>query len=241
MGEPTTSSGRGGPVRLAEWTHFALVVVLTAALAALLCYVSTRRYVRMDWRSTAQQPLTHDTLALLSRVRQPVRAVIVHGPLYLHGKDKDWNRALLIARQVLAQFQQACPSLSVSDLDWSRSGSQARLQQISRELGEKTLPMCVVFSAGGRYREVSFDALLRKSGGPFAPRDAFMGESAFAQAVAVLTGLQSLAPDPTSGARKLRFVDLPAGRVTAARYAFVFGLPAFFIVLGTVVYVVRRR
>ncbi len=65
MSEPTPAADAAGRSRLAEWTHFALVVVLTAALAALLCYVSTRRYVRMDWRSTAQQPLTHDTLALL--------------------------------------------------------------------------------------------------------------------------------------------------------------------------------
>ncbi len=240
MSEPT-SSGRGGPARLAEWTHFTLVVVLTAALAALLCYASTRRYVRMDWRSTAQQPLTRDTLALLAHVRQPVQADVVHGPLYLRGDDKDWNRALLIARQVLAQFQHACPTLSVSDLDWSQAASQPRLQQLSRELGEKTLPMCVVFSVGGKYREVSFDALLYESGGPFAPKDAFIGESAFAQAVAGLTGLQALAPDPMSGARKMRFLDLAPARVTAARYAFVFGLPACFIVLGAVVYLVRRR
>ncbi len=241
MSESTTGRRRSGPARPAGWLHFALVMALTAVLAALLCYVSTRRYARMDWRSTAQQPLTRDTLALLGRVREPVQAIVVHGPLYLRGSDKDWNRALLIARQVLAQFQQACPSLSVSDLDWSQSSSQAGLQRLSKELGKKTLPMCVVFSAGDSHEEVSFDELLYKSGGPFAPRQAFMGESAFAHALAELTGLQALAPDPMSGARKMQFLDLPPGRVTAARYAFVTGLPACFIVLGALVYLRRRR
>jgi hypothetical protein len=226
---------------LAEGAHFAVTIVLTVALAALLCYISTRSYVRMDWRSTAQQPLTADTLALLAHVETPVEAVIIHGPLYLRGSDMDWNRALTVCRQVLGQFHQACPRLRVSELDWSQSASQARLQQVGKELGELPPSMCVVFSAGGKHAVVSFKDLIYKAGGPFGPRDAFLGESAFAQAVAGLTGLQSMAPAPMAGARRLEFMDMPAGRVTAARYAFVFGIPACFIVLGAVVWLVRRR
>jgi hypothetical protein len=225
---------------LAEGAHFALVVVLTLALAALLCYVSTRRFARMDWRSTARQPLTRDTRALLARVGQDVEATIICRTLYFPA-DKQWMRAQEIARQVLGQFHAANPRIAVSELSWSAAEDQGRLQQIVRELGEKSLPvMCVVFVTAEGHAIISFDKLIYQAGGPFAPPDAFIGESAFARAVAGLTGLQALAPDPSSGARRMQFFNLPPGRVRAARYVFVAGLPACFIVLGAVVWLVRR-
>ena len=95
-----------GPGAFAEGAHFALVIALTVALAAILCYISTRQFVRMDWRSTAQQPLTDDTRALLARVSERVEATIVHRTLSFPD-DRKWMRTLDMAKQVLAQFSAA--------------------------------------------------------------------------------------------------------------------------------------
>lgn len=226
---------------LAEGAHFALVVALTLALAALLCYVSTRRFVRMDWRSTARQPLTRDTRMLLARVGENVEATIIYRTLFFPD-DKQWMRTREMARQVLAQFHEANPRITVSELNWSIPANQARLKQIAQQTGGKSLPVvCVLLTTARGHQVVSFDDLVYHSGGPFAPPEAFLGESVFARTVASLTGLQALAPDPTSGARRMQFLDLPPGRVTAARYVFIAGLPACFIVLGAVVWLVRRR
>jgi len=225
----------------AEGARLALAVVLTLALAAALCYVSTLRYVRMDWRSAARQPLTRDTRMLLARVNENIQVTIIHRTLSFP-EDKQWMRALELAKQVLAQFSAANPRIAVGELNWSLPQDQARLQQIANDLNDKDLPtMCVLFTGAHGHRSVSFDVLVGHAGGPFAPPDAFVGESAFAGVVAGLTDLQALAPDPASGARRMRFFDMTPAHVAAARYVFIGGLPACFVVLGVVVWFVRRR
>lgn len=229
------------PRRPAEGARFALVVALTLALAAALCYVSTLRFVRMDWRSAAQQPLTRDTRMLLARVSENIEVTIIHRTLSFP-QDRQWMRTLEMVKQVLAQFSAANLRITVAELNWSLPEGQGRLQQIVNDLNERNLPtMCVLFTGAHGHRAVSFDVLVGRAGGPFALPDAFVGEPAFAGVVAGLTGLQALAPDPTSGARRMRFFDMTPAHVAAARYVFIGGLPACFVVLGVLVWLVRRR
>ena len=227
---------------LAEGAHFALVVALSVALAAILCYISTRQFVRMDWRSTAQQPLTDDTRMMLARVSEKVEATIVHRTLSFPD-DRQWMRTLAMVKQVLAQFSAANPRIVVDELNWSMPEDLARLNQLVTDPNDrKNLPqMCVLFNSAHGHMAVSFDALVYQAGGPLGRPEAFLGESAFASAVAGVTGLQALAPDPRSGVRRMQFFDLPPAHVTVARYVFMGGLPACLVVLGVVVWLVRRR
>ena len=126
-------------------------------------------------------------------------------------------------------------------MNWSTPEGLARLQELVRQTGEKPPGLSVLFTSAQGARSISFDTLAVKPAGRSAPSNAFLGEALFARAVAALTGLQALAPDPTSGARRMQFLDLAPGRLAAARYIFIGGLPACFIVLGVVVWLVRRR
>ena len=239
---PGAPERRGKPGATAAGAHFALVIALTVALAAILCYISTRQFVRMDWRSTAQQPLTDDTRALLARVSENVEATIIHRTLSFPD-DKKWMRTMEMAEQVLAQFSAANPRIVVDELNWSLPEDQVRLNRLVTDPNDrKNLPeMCVLFTSARGHMVVSFDALVYQAGGPLGRPEAFLGESAFASAVAGVTGLQALAPEPGAGARRMRFFDLPEAHVTVARYVFMGGLPACFVVLGVLVWIVRRR
>jgi len=224
---------------MAEGAHFALVVCLAVALAALLCYASTRRFVRMDWHTRAPQPLTAETDALLRSIDVDIQATIIH-PNFVFPDDRQLFRTLEMTRQVLGQFAAASPRISVSELNWSLPEDQERVRQIAARVGKANLPtVCVLFTSGGKYRAVGFDNLIVRTGGPFAPPDAFLGESAFARAVAVLAGLPG--PEPGSGARRMQFFNLPPRHLTVARYVFIFGLPAGFVALGVVVWLMRRK
>ncbi|MFW6188904.1 MAG: hypothetical protein ACOC7T_00590 [Planctomycetota bacterium] len=231
--------------RTSAGLNFALTVGLALLLAASLCYISTRRYARMDWRTPARGPLHPLTRRILQSVDRPVEAVIFYRTLQFPDERK-WKRALDLAVGRLRDFSALNPHIRVKELNWSVE--QARRRRLAGRLDlealdlEKVPELCVIFFAGQRQTLVPLQAVIRPD--PEAPgQNRFYGQAAFAGALAELTLGERAATRArtTIGPSQMQFIQMSPGQITAVRYIFLAGVPGFFVLLGATVWLVRRR
>ncbi|MFO7956885.1 MAG: GldG family protein [Candidatus Brocadiia bacterium] len=172
---------RGG--RTAEGVNFAFVIVLVIALAGLLCYITTRRYARLDWTGTGKYELHTQTERILASLQQDVRAVV------LYRSTNPYDMAVFgFVGDMLDEMKSRAPRMQVQELDLSQASTQPRVNELLADLGVQDLTApSVVFIVGDRHEAIPFDKIAESSGGSQRMPEVFKGEAAFAGALKKLT------------------------------------------------------
>lgn len=171
--------------RAAEGANFALVVVLSIGLAALLCYISTRRFARMDWTGKRQYSLHSKTKNILRGLDQDVKVTVLYAFTNLPMQDQEtirWREATVL---MLEEFKALSRHITVAELDWTHPDMTKKANQLRQELAEDDLPgVCVIFEGVEGHQIVSKEKTVEIL--PQSP-PTFTGEDAFATALIKLT------------------------------------------------------
>lgn len=167
----------------AERVNFGLVVVLSLAMAGLICYISTRRFTRMDWTGGAEHRLHSQTENILEALDRDVRAVVVYRSM------EPWDVTVFgWVHDMLEEFTSRSPQIKVETIDLNAAGSQRRLDDLLVGLGVQDLVApCVVMATEETHEVIPFEKMVEGGRGPMAMPDTFSGEAAFSSALAKLT------------------------------------------------------
>jgi len=169
--------------RTAEGVNFAFVVVLVVAMAGLLCYITTRRYARLDWTGTGKFELHTQTERILASLERDVRVVV----LYRSTSPYDMT-VFGFAGDMLDEMKSRVPQMQVEQMDLSQASTQPRINELLADLGVQDLTApSVVFILGDRHEAIPFEKIAESSRGPQRMPDMFKGEAAFAGALKKLT------------------------------------------------------
>jgi hypothetical protein len=169
----------------AEKANFALVLVLALTLVGLLCYITTRRFARMDWTSRgADQMGRHElhasTIAMLDTIAEPIDATLIYHRT-TNPTAQLWRQAVI---NMLEEFRARNPLLSVREINYATHRGQ--VQEIAERLGEPQLwPFSVVFESPESHMIVGSSETISSPGEKQAW--IFSGEAAFALALERLT------------------------------------------------------
>jgi len=166
--------------RTAEGMNFGAVVLLSLALAALLCYITSRRFARMDWTGKGKYRLHSQTINILRSLKKDVDITVVYqppqtaySPLY---------RWLDTVNSMLEEFKAYGSRVKVKQLNWT--SQQQEFAELLHKIGEDSLTTpCVVFATADSHEVVPFAKIIHSSGPPQAPTEYFTGEDAFAGAL----------------------------------------------------------
>ena len=168
----------------AEKANFAIVVLLVLALAGLLCYITNRRYSRMDWTGKRKYSLHSQTINFLSNVEQPVEAYFIHTDGIVPQIYNNMN-------DMLQEFQARAPRMKVERLNITAGLEvERRARELQQRLGTVSLdPPSVVFVMGDQHEVIPIGKLVEQRGGGrgMMPTIAFKGEGAFLNALMKLT------------------------------------------------------
>ncbi len=169
--------------RAAERLNFGLVVLLTLAMAGLVCYISTRRFTRMDWTGGAEHRLHSQTENILDALDSDVRAVVIYRSM------EPWDVTVFgWVYDMLEEFRSRSAHVQVETIDLNAADSQRRLDELLTRLGVQDLVApCVVMVTEGTHQVIPFEKMIQSGLGPMAPPDEFSGEAAFSGALIKLT------------------------------------------------------
>ncbi len=170
----------------AERANTLIACALAIILTGLVCYISTRRYARLDWTGHRFYTLHSRTRRMLRHLNTQVNITIIYqepdqqalksAP---HARLIHWGYKQ--SRQMLDEFNARCPNITLKTLDLSEAAEVNRL-------GEKyDLPSrCVLFETEQSHEIIPFKQVVRaskKQGGQLL----FNGEAAFTSALLKLT------------------------------------------------------
>ncbi|MGD8241001.1 MAG: GldG family protein [Armatimonadota bacterium] len=172
--------------RTAEGLNFALVVLLVMAMGGLVCYISTRRFARMDWTGRGTHRLHSQTVNILRALDRDIDVTVLYRSM------NPWDMAVYgYVFDMLEEFKSRSPRVHVSTLDLSAEGSQGRLDELLVDLDVQNLMVpAVVLASHESHHAVPFDKIAESSKGPMSPPDTFKGEAAFAGALTKLTEME---------------------------------------------------
>lgn len=178
--------------RTGERVNFALVVLLVLALAGLLCYISTRRFARVDWTAIdavtglRKHELHSQTENILRSLDADVEVTLLYFFTDIPALNQEIGYWLNTTRDMLEEFKARTGRVTVQEIDWTLSESQDTYQRFLRLLDEDSLPgRCVVFATSESHQVVPYDKTMRMARGGGWPD--FTGEDAFATALVKLT------------------------------------------------------
>jgi hypothetical protein len=164
--------------RAAEGANFAVVVLLSLGLAGLLCYVSTRRFVRMDWTGKRTYTLHSKTVNILRGLDRDIEATIVYAP------DPRVERAISETRDMLDEFKAISSHVTVRELNWMVPEDSQKWEQLQQRLGgANDADFAVVFTTAESHAIVPLQQTVTAT---YEAVD-FTGEDAFATALSKLT------------------------------------------------------
>jgi hypothetical protein len=183
--DPLPSSGFS---RLRRWGIGLNVLISCAAVLAIvgmLNYLASRHFVRYRWTAGAGAPPSPQTLSVLNALTNEVKVIVLFEPdapgtLYADVKD------------LLREYQLACPHLQVQFVDYLRDSGGAALVKAQYRLNATTDADLVIFDCGGRYRVVSarelsdYDMNDALRGQPIR-RTTFKGDQLFSSALLSVT------------------------------------------------------
>jgi hypothetical protein len=172
-------TGRG----VGEKANFAATVLLAVALAGILCYISTRRFARLDWTGMQTYALAAKTKNILRALEREVQAVlmlpggqtILQDPLMAEASDR--------AMDMLEEFSSYSPSLQVRRVFWTDPQEQQEVERIRQRVGPDIPSYSVIFMTEDADEIVPLGNVVTRS--PMGLE--FTGEDAFAEALIKLT------------------------------------------------------
>jgi hypothetical protein len=164
--------------RTTEEANFVAVVLLTVALAGLLCYISTRRYARMDWTGMRRYKLHSQTENTLRSLNKDVDVMVLFS-------DEDPRTALQAVADMLEEFQALTRRIKVTEINWPQSPAQVRQLLQRLRLGEEELRAapCIIFATADSHEVIPLAKVTSSSRGPMYRPDTFSGEAAFGGAL----------------------------------------------------------
>lgn len=184
--------------------------LLAFALAVLVCYVGTRRFSRVDMTGKRLYSLSPRTQRMLRALKQPVRVTVVRYDL----RDPLHTRAMTQAEALLRGFESLTANVRVERLTLGDAG---KLRALEGRIGAIPGP-CFVFERGTARDVVPVSELVgQPQWGGQTPR--FLGESAFASALASITTEERQAVYFLTGhgERPMEGQPAPGGGPTALR------------------------
>jgi hypothetical protein len=205
---------------MAEQANFVVVVVLSVALAGLACYISTRRFARMDWTGKGKHRLHSQTESILRALDRDVEATVIHDPL--RPADAAVHEYVL---DVLEEFRSRTSRIHVKAIDLTSATSPGQIRALGEKIGARDIVApSVVFATDKSHQVVSFGSIA--SFESMAPVYEFSGEAAFAGALVRLTEEDRpiLYALTGHGEKGLREVGGPAGAAGTAGSASAEGM-----------------
>lgn len=167
----------------AEKANFALVIALALTLAGLLCYISTRRFARMDWTARAadglgRHQLNAGTVSLLRELGRRIDVTLVYRETGIAAAER-WREAVL---NMLAEFRAYNSLITLREVNVTMQGELHK--RLANRLGEPHLPeLCVVFETDESHIVVTLAETLSA----LEKNLIFSGEAAFSLALQRLT------------------------------------------------------
>ncbi|MHC4592277.1 MAG: GldG family protein [Planctomycetota bacterium] len=176
--------------RATERLNFAAVVALSLALAGMLCYITTRRFARMDWTGKRTYSLHSKTKNILRALDRDVEATVIYAPDTQAFMAPDTQALMLwwldTTLTMLEEFRALSNHITVKELNWTLPENLTKVEGLRQRLGEQSLPgTCVVLAGPDAHQIVPFEKTVEGSRTQEAP--AFTGEDAFASALVRLT------------------------------------------------------
>lgn len=168
--------------KTAAGANFALLVVITAALTALICYISTRRFTRIDMTGARKYSLHSKTERTVRSLERDTKITWLHNL-----QDPRVVSVYGVMEEMLAKCQALNPRLSFDHFDATRQ--MERTQTLLLRLGEQDIPgSCVIVEIADRHEIIPFDRILKVYRGYYGPpKLEFAFEAAFLTALAKLT------------------------------------------------------
>ncbi len=166
---------------MAEQANFVVVVSLSVVLAGLACYISTRRFVRMDWTGKAEHRLQSQTESILRALDRDVEATVIHDLL-----NPAYAAVGEYVVDTLAEFRSRTSRIQVNTIDLASAASPGQINALREKIGARDIVApSVVFATDKGHDVVSFDSIANFD--RMAPVYEFSGEAAFAGALVRLT------------------------------------------------------
>jgi hypothetical protein len=166
--------------RTAEGVNFGLTVVLALALAGLLCFITSRKFARLDWTGKGTFTLHSKTRNILESLERDVTVTVLFAP----SDDRLTNHALDSTMDLLEEFRSLTGRVTVQRVNWMQPGDQQRWEELRQQIGEDYVPdFSVVFTTEEFHEIVPLDKVVTFAMG----RVQFTSEDAFAGALTKLT------------------------------------------------------
>ncbi len=176
--------------RTAEGFNFAAVVLLSLALAGLLCYITSRRYLRMDWTGKRKYQLYSKTANILRNLPVDVQATVLYSTVGLPQEVNEILGWVNMTVDMMEEFRALSPNFTFTELNTSNPEAQDRIQEIVRQAGEDVPGVGVVFIAADSSQSVPYAQTLQID--PRTGTADYTGEDAFASALMKLTEEQQV-------------------------------------------------
>ncbi|MHC4789156.1 MAG: Gldg family protein, partial [Planctomycetota bacterium] len=168
-----------GGGRAADRINFGVAVLLALGLAGLLCYITTRRFARMDWTGKATHALHSKTRNILSSLQTDVEAVVV----FARAEDPLIERSLTMTLDMLEEFEALSDHVTVQRINWTLPADQPRWEELRQRLeGEEPPGFAVVFLTAQSHEVVPLAKVITRS----IDQIEFRGEDAFASTLTKL-------------------------------------------------------
>lgn len=156
--------------------------VLAMALTVLVCYVSTRRFARLDMTGKRYYTLHSKTKQMVRSLDRPLRVTLVyHEDQTLRGQLARWAEEQ--ALDTLSEFQALNSNITVEEIRWDSDRGRLKLEELQNRLDMDIVERCIILESGDLHPVVPLLDIVQAptyAGGSLE----FVGESAFAAALA---------------------------------------------------------
>lgn len=181
MSEPRTVKRKTG-----DGVSNLISALLAVVLAGLVCFISTQRYLRMDWTGRRRFSLHSRTRRMLDDLETPTSITIIYQEPESNAMNMDPRAQMLRwsyrqSKQMLEEFEARSSNVSLRTIDLSEA------EEITELASRYDLPdRCVLFESEDAHEIIPLGQIVDSSargGGKLS----FTGEAAFAGALQKIT------------------------------------------------------
>jgi len=178
--------------KTAEGANTVVLAVLAVVLVSLLCYISTRRFARVDMTGNRRFSLHTQTENMLRSLKVPVRITVVYqelpaDPMYGDPTPQLMQWGFAQTMDMLEEFKARTAQITVEQLNLE---DPKAVENLTAKLADVPA-RCVIFECGDSHDVIPFTQIVDRpqwQGG----MPTFTGESAFDSALAKITEKEKL-------------------------------------------------
>ena len=171
--------------------NFASTIVLAIALLSLVCFISTRRFARLDMTGKRRYSLHSKTERVLRSLDRPVKVTVIYYDLgQLAAMDPQaqlqrWGYEQSV--DMLEEFQAVSPKIAVERIDLGKPEEHKKAMEIGARLKTDLPGRCIVFESGDSHDVIPLLQVLEVPPAWQGGMPKFLGESVFYSALTKLT------------------------------------------------------